>query len=301
MKLFFISSKKINIFNNYFLLLNVILSWCVVTAAELHNDVGELDQMDVVAGERQVEIPLGIVSAYATLDTIYERVIGLGRNCLTKAQINLYFDRLIEDQSKWEKVKPGQADIFDWMEITNYDLFAQALSNKLENFFEKDDFAVTEPSHYELRNLRYEMRWVYILSKYLKEIAEDKKNDPESLLETFLCHYEDEKTKINYLKEKFIRAKAKKTLYIISCVPMPSLETLIKVRDGLTIIRDEDKQFSLLVVSNDNDQETQNFENIIIRKASNVNASWKVEPDPLCWESIFSELKFSADIWSSVN
>jgi hypothetical protein len=72
-------------------------------------------------------------------------------------------------------------------------------------------------------------------------------------------------------------------------------ETLVKVRDALTFFRDGNKQFMLLVVSKD--QGNVNFENIMIREASNVRVDHEIKRDPLCWQKIFQEFKFTSDIW----
>lgn len=42
------------------------------------------------------------------LDTVFDRVIGLGRNCLTKAKINLFFN---DAGKRWHETKSGKADL----------------------------------------------------------------------------------------------------------------------------------------------------------------------------------------------
>ena len=229
---------------------------------------------------------------YATLDTVFERVIGLGRNCLTKGQINLFFN----PQNSQFQTKSGKADLFDWMEIFDYDLFLKALSNKFENFFKKEDFAINGSSHYELRDLKHGIRWVHILEKYLESTPKEHKCDPEYLLSVFYENFDQEKAKIDYLVPRFINAKSKKTLYVISYSPILPHETLINIRNALIDIRDGDTQFALLFVSENQGQE--NFENIIMREASNVNSGWEVKPDPVRWGEILSEFKFTPDIWA---
>ena len=95
---------------------------------------------------------------------------------------------------------------------------------------------------------------------------------------------------------RFINAKSKKTLYVISYSPILPHETLINIRNALIDIRDGDTQFALLFVSENQGQE--NFENIIMREASNVNSGWEVKPDPVRWGEILSEFKFTPDIWA---
>lgn len=48
--------------------------------------------------------------AYATFDTLFERVIGLGYRCSTKGQINRYF---VPEQPRILRTKFGQEDLFD--------------------------------------------------------------------------------------------------------------------------------------------------------------------------------------------
>lgn len=35
-----------------------------------------------------------------------------------------------------------------------------------------------------------------------------------------------------------------------------------------------------------------------MREAENINASNLVEPNPHCWDPLFSEFRFSEDIWA---
>lgn len=57
---------------------------------------------------------------------------------------------------------------------------------------------------------------------------------------------------------------------------MLSRETLVKIRDALTICRGGDKQFVLLAVSKDEGHD--NFENIMMRQASNVRSDTDINP-----------------------
>ena len=91
--------------------------------AELHA-ASPLLIVDALLDAAPISPPSASVDGYANLDTVFERVIGLGRNCLTKAQINLFFNGA---GKRWHETKSGKADLFDWMVIPDYDLFAQAL------------------------------------------------------------------------------------------------------------------------------------------------------------------------------
>lgn len=235
---------------------------------------------------------LSTVKGYADLDTPFERVIGLGKNCLTKAQINLLFN----PSSYHFTTKKGQADLFDWLSIENYDLFSRALENKLKHFFERDDFIITNNSHYNLIDKECGIRWVHLLAGYLTQnVAPELREDPNFLLNLFRVNYEKEKEKIDHLKTKFLKAKDKKTLYIISRNPPLPKESIIKVRDALAVVRDGNQDFILLLV-------TQNpgysdFENIIIREAKNVMPHSHVEPNVSYWAEVFKGMKFTPDIW----
>ncbi len=229
---------------------------------------------------------------YGTLDTVYERVIGLGKNCLTKAQINLFFN----PQGDHFSTKPGQADLLDWVSIEDYSLLIESLEKGFDNFFQKESFKVTIPSHFHLTDTNCGVRWVHLLSNYIQSVPENSKNDPNFLLQTFQEKaYDQEKSKIDYLKKKFINAKNKNTIYILSKEPALPWETVLKLRNALTILREGNKNFMMLLVSQQKIYD--DFENIIVRHTSNVNETYLVEPDQAAWSSIFKEFKFSPTLW----
>jgi len=231
------------------------------------------------------------VPHYATKETTFERVISIGKNCLTKAQINLYFDpRHLE----WP-TKSGKSDIFDWAAIPNYQLLTSALTHRLEGFYEREDFYMIANNIYGLTNKRNGVRWVHTLKKYEDQIPKDKIDDGEFLLSVFHEHFEEEYSKAMKLKDRFLRAEHKKTLYIISHAPGISLEQLLQLRDALLIARNQNKQFAILYVSKN--QGTADFENIFMREAKNVSEDTKLTLDPDCWRAIFSEFNFTDDIW----
>lgn len=184
------------------------------------------------------------------MDTVFERVIGLGFWCATKGQINAYFC----PELPWMKTKKGHADLFDWLFINDYNKLSLALSNELNDFFELKDMSTHDSGFF---NKKYNMNWNHLRNNFSAETYSP---------ETF---FQQTKEKIDYLKEKFIDAKTNKTLYIISHPECgPNLETLIKVRDSLTKIREGNNQFRLLFVTNLKKYE--GIENIIVREAKNL-------------------------------
>ena len=245
------------------------------------------------------------VSPSYECDTVFERVIGIGSNCLTKSQINGYFAPGFPSR----KTKSGHADLFDWMRICDYYSFAAALHNGLTDFFELENFTI----HYEtcgsaevanhksmLWNHKNNMIWRHLFDsaagKALWSAKRDGELTPAKLEEIF----PQIKTKLNHLKEKFISAKDKKTLYVISHYEVdgeapPDLNALKEVRDALAAIRGGDSRFTLLFLPHE--QKFDGVENIIVREAKNLKSGWN-GGDSARWKEILDAFRFSADIWS---
>lgn len=228
---------------------------------------------------------------YATLDTVFERVIGLGDWCLTKGQVNRYFAPDLPLMC----TKPGHADLFDWLFINDYRKFAIALESQLTDFFERENFKITTPSGQKaILNTRYNMCWNHLF---------DGRFDKESTKIDFLSEekldtaWPSIRRKIDYLKDKFIAAKNSRTLYVISNighnVSMDNA-TLIQVRDALTVIRQGDRQFCVLYVYDK--LACESTENIIVRNAQNLRPGWD-GADPVRWKEILDEFHFADSIW----
>ena len=238
-------------------------------------------------------------------DTVFERVIGIGSNCLTKSQINGYFSPEFPPR----ETKSGHADLFDWMRICDYHSFAAALRTGLTDFFELEDFTI----HYEaygsphlvdhksmLWNHKNNMIWRHLFDsaagQQLWSAARDGELTPAKLEEIF----PQIKTKLNHLKEKFITAKDQKTLYVISHYEVdgetpPDLNALKEVRDALTAIRGGDTHFTLLFLPHE--QKFDGIENIVVREAKNLKSGWD-GGDSARWKEILDVFRFSADIWT---
>ncbi|MEI6628555.1 MAG: hypothetical protein WCN27_04040, partial [Alphaproteobacteria bacterium] len=206
--------------------------------------VEDILETDKISGkEIFTQVDVVVSSASKENDMIYERVIGIGSNCLTKAQVNQYFAPDLPNR----ETKKGHADLFDWMRVCDYYSFARSLSNGLSDFFEIEDFT----SHYEtygspdvvdhktmLWNSKHNMIWRHLFdseeSQKLWSAVRDGEMTPEKLKEVF----PNIRGKLDYLKKKFIAAKDKKTLYIISHYEMdgenpPDLGAITCVRDAL--------------------------------------------------------------------
>ena len=177
------------------------------------------------------------------------------------------------------------------MIIDDYNHLSAALSNNLEDFFEKKDFEIIPNK--TLKNKKYSMGWNHLFDglggedqQKLEGILNEEKLD--TLFPLI-------KNKINYLKDKFISAKQNKTLYVIDRPHKGTdLENLIKVRDALTTIRNGDKQFALLFVPNV--QTYEGTENIIIREAKDLKSMWDGGGHTR-WKEILDEFKFTPTIW----
>ncbi len=238
-------------------------------------------------------------------DTPFERVIAIGSNCLTKGQINGYFAPELPPR----ETKSGHADLFDWMRICDYYSFAAVLSKGLTDYFELEDFTI----HYEtygsphlvdhkamLWNHKNNMIWRHLFDSAAGKALWSAERDGEltpAKLEEILPQI---KTKLDHLKEKFITAKDKKTLYIISHYEVdgetpPDLNALKEVRDALTAIRGGNTCFTLLFLPQE--QKFDGVENIIVCEAKNLKSGWD-GGDSARWKEILDAFRFSADIWS---
>ncbi|MDP3371567.1 MAG: hypothetical protein Q8S21_01530 [Candidatus Paracaedibacteraceae bacterium] len=203
---------------------------------------------------------------------------------MTKGSINFYFtDR------RWPS-KEGTSDLFDWLVIDHYDLFAKALVNKLDDFFEKKDF-IDANGIFTPTNQKYMMHWVHMLES---EISKDFENDKK--LEVFNNFFERDKSKMQYLKEKFINSKNKKTVYIFNeanfCVNM---DAPIKIRNALNVVRDGNKDFILLWVTIC--KKFDDLENILVREDPGILDLW-ADKKSVGFCQILDEFKFTPDIWA---
>ncbi len=229
---------------------------------------------------------------YANLDTVFERVITLGQDCVSKGHINAFFN---PEQTDARLTKKGHADLFDWMQIQDYNLFAKAIESKLSDFFDRDDLEIKPAYVVTLYNNKYKMRWWHLFDgAYIKNsfkdisvLTEEKLNDLFPLI----------KRKIDYLKNKFLEAKYKKTLYVISTPNVGfDLKTILDLRDSIEKSRDNDKNFFILFVPQIKTFES--TENILVRTSDQYLQLWHQGSDQLRWNEILSEFKFISDIWN---
>lgn len=236
------------------------------------------------------KIALEPIYGYAKSDIVFERVITLGQNCIPKGHVNAFFN---PSQIDSRKTKKGQADLFDWMTIDDYDLFAKTALNKLDDFFEQQDFKIVHTWCELLVNKKYNMGWWHLFHSEFEGLNEDFTNVTEEKLNKVFPLI---KGKINYLKEKFISAKDKKTLYIISTAGSgPCKSTITNIRNALTVARDNNKEFAILFVPQV--QTYTSFENIIVRESKQFLQLWH-GGNQIRWNEILSEFKFSPAIWN---
>jgi hypothetical protein len=212
-----------------------------------------------------------------TINNEIERIISLGNWCSTKANINLFMD----PDCHWNKTQVGKADLFDWMCMGDYKYLINALNNNLKDIFSKEDLIFLENVYTPLGqpvlvnaiyNSKYKMIWPHLFDNIPNFKLDLNIINSETLDETI--------NKIKYLTDKFIKAKDYNTLYIITYddheyVPeiirplKPTINTVILLRDALTKIRDNDTDFILLFLSNN--QPFKIFENIIL--CNNLDSS----------------------------
>ena len=209
------------------------------------------------------------------------RVISLGNWCSTKATMNLYF----HPHEPWAKTRKSHGDLFDWMMIGDYNHLASTLSTNLDDIFEihdlmKMDNIINEHGQCvfgnSIYNVKHKMIWPHLFDSISGFDHSKEKFD------TFFENNDTIKTiqsKMTYLKNKFISAKDKRTLYIITYnhhkyIPenirplKPSFETLINVRNSLRMIRGNDN-FMLLFICPQ--QPSLMHENIILTNNENTD------------------------------
>ncbi len=231
-------------------------------------------------------------SGYANIDTVFERVIGLGSDCMTKGQINTY----LNPTSDWRSTKKGHADLFDWMIIYDYDLLAEALLKKLKDLFEEEDFDAKIIHGWKtLVNRRYNMHWNHLFNQEYEGYW--VKNDTgEFSMESISPLFQEIKKKITYLIDKFIASKNSKTLYVIHDKYYTfSKEVILKLRESIVDIRDGDKNFAILLVGKKINIE--NFQNVYFFESTKVPSGWD-SGDPIRWKEILDQFKFTPDIWA---
>ena len=233
-----------------------------------------------------------------TIDNEIERIISLGNWCSTKANINL----LMHPNFHWNQTQTGNADLFDWMCMCDYNYLINALNNNLNDIFVKEDLIFLENVYTPLGqpvlvnaiyNSKYKMIWPHLF---------DNISDFQLNLNVMNSEVMNEIiNKIQYLSDKFIKAQNYKTLYIITYddhthIPeiirplKPSMETIIILRDTLTKIRNGNQDFIILYLSPN--QSFKIFENIICCNNIDSNSFYNnIFSDSL--NQIFSLLKLN--------
>ncbi|MBA4249103.1 MAG: hypothetical protein C0432_00055 [Candidatus Puniceispirillum sp.] len=236
--------------------------------------------------------PCDHLSEYATMDTVFERIIGLGSDCVTKGQINLYFCPT-ED---WKATKKGHADLLDWLIIKDYSLLADAFLNNLTDFFEHEDFQPEIVCGWKtLINTRYDMHWNHLFNSehegyWVKNIEGEFSKESIDLI------FPEIRRKIDYLKDKFLQAKDKLTLYVIHDKYYKfSKDVLLKLCSSITNLRSGNKNFALLLVMKK--KTIDNFQNIFIFESNKVAPGWD-GGDSARWKEILDQFKFTLDIWA---
>ena len=103
-----------------------------------------------------------------------ERVISIGLNCSTKGHINAFFKKTTVDANISLQ---GRSDLFDWVQIHDYDKLCEVFNNKFDLFFEREDMRLNKPS--ELFNNKNKIRYPHLFHSHFDGITSktDKVDD----------------------------------------------------------------------------------------------------------------------------
>ncbi len=216
-----------------------------------------------------------------------EDVVSIGDSCGVKPQINRYFN----PTGKTNETKSGHGHFFDWTGILNYNKLCVAFQTKLSDIFNIEDLRteLIQPGYPHIFNDKYGIRWRHLFDR-IKGFP-----DKNFKKEDFARYYPDFKAKINYLTQKFISLKNKKTLYILSNVHNQICnEGLKEIRDALSLCRNGNQDFSLLVITDT--PGVSSFENIFVRKANHLFQNWN-GGNPQQWKAILDQFSFIPSIW----
>lgn len=223
------------------------------------------------------------ISDYATMDTTFERVIGLGKCCYTKSSINQYFQ---PQEKNVFKTKPGHSDLLDWL-IIEPEPLTKAINNNFQDFFDIDDF-ILEPKIQCVFNKKYDTTWMHLFPG----VDRYKTN----VLELFKRDYKKIREKIDYLTSKFNQTKKYKTLYIYTRKECPDKTSMKKLRDAIKNNRDQNKNFILLVITNQ--RKFDDFDNVIVKDGFEMKAAWDGGKDEDKWKETLDQFKFTPNIWN---
>ena len=212
---------------------------------------------------------------------------------MTKIQINLYFN----PSNNPKNTKEDKGELFDWVYINDYNLFADAINNQLTDLFSFSNLSINTPlpmSECGILNTKYNILWNHLFNNVSGKILTQ-----HFILSKYISIFD----KISYLKNKFVNANQYRTLYIISDVDYdpigfkikPSFEDLIKVRDALRFFRKNDN-FILLYIGIDTT--FNDFENIKIEKDTYPHGSIFNAIINENWKRILDQFTFSKNIWN---
>jgi hypothetical protein len=224
---------------------------------------------------------------------IYERVIPLGSNCSTKGHINAFFKKEIENAMK---TLPGHAELFDWVEIHDYKCLIECLNNNFDNFFEREDMQLNFKTPNELYNKKTKIRYPHLFHQIY---------DGDEISSKFTDKFVDSvfpklKTKIDYLKDKFISAKNYNTLYVIACKRhRMDINTMTELRNSILNIRDGDVRFNILFVPQR--KTFSEIDHVTIRDCKVHNQIWINSDHQINWDEILSEFSFAEILYLPKN
>ena len=224
-----------------------------------------------------------------TSKPIYNRVIPIGLNCATKGHINAFFKK---DLSNAQQTLPGQAELFDWVQIHDYLSLIECFNNNFENFFERSDMQLNYVAQNELYNKKNKIRYPHLFHSAYDGIKQsDEFND--AFVDKM---FPEIKNKIEYLKNKFINAKNFQTLYVISCKNHGmNLDTMTKLRNSIIKIRKGDIRFNILFVPQR--KTFSEIDHVIIRECKIHNQLWHNSDHQVYWEKILSEFNFDNSLF----
>lgn len=222
----------------------------------------------------------------------FERVISLGDHCVTKYQINFYFEnkypRCVSDYT-------GGSYIFDWVAVMSIKRLSDACFHKLNGVCDMN--MSMEGGLHDCYDIFYPHLFYGhpIVADYWYPAG---MNRLPVDINSFNKYYKDVQNKIEYKKNKFINNRHR-TLYVFYIDGIDSLkdfsyENMKRLRDSLLFLRG-DSNFLLNVVSRHNFG-YENSENLCF---SIINAPHSDEYRPQLylhpeWEKMFDRFAYSA-------
>lgn len=236
----------------------------------------------------------------SALSIPYERVITLGGNCVTKAQVNFYFEKRYPGKSK---DYTGGGYLFDWCVPTDLLLFVTSIRNSFEGVCDQSMKVINLPWNKAAVGPidNYKIIFSHLFANHPTlthnnpfEPAENRKLLDQ---EEFDLKFNDVFKKISYLKKKtFFNIASEKlnTLFVFSENQFVSgfdSNSIRLIRDAIYEKR-RAYNFVLLIVFY-SDYNFIDFENIIFRKIKPWSWPEWIQKGIPQWEELLDQFHFT--------